>query len=467
MFKFTLIMSMVCISFVQSSSVLSKEMAKFKKQCNQNLLKGYGLKGLKFPKKMTLAMCPSVKKSCCKPEDQLTMYANWVHSKERYAVEMRFKELKTVFGKTLSLVQSAMKLAKSINKKLSCKLLSNCKLLAKKILMFEMDQTGVEIMKAFGKMDKYMKTVYSGFYCSLCNHKNHLLYDITDNAVYYSQNFCRSTVEHMLIPALYMNVHFKYVIKAVTRFVTSCDFKGMFTRDVPIPPQYLFDIDEKMEKSLLECRNSRNKPDWFVECEPLCSAVNLYEFSPMLVPDVEPLVAYNKFLDKKLKAINNEARLKVISAAGGTKKGKATKKKDEKKKKKKKTKKVRILAAAAGGKGKGKAKGKKSTKKKGKKKKKKTRKVFFTAKASFITKKTIYEYSTIGMNMFEIGENSLVNDAMFNQVKNQIALKKMRKKGLAGGLFHREIKKSALFIFDSRLSSLIALVLMVLYFKTE
>ena len=461
MFKFVLIMSVTCISLVQTGSVLSKEMAKFKKQCNQSLVKGYGMKGLKFPKKMTMAMCPGIKKSCCKLEDQMTMYANWVHSKERYSVEMRFKELKTVFGKTLSLVQSAMKLAKSINKKLSCKLLSNCKLLAKKILMFEMDQTGVEIMKAFGKMDKYMKKVYSGFYCSICDHKNHLLYDITDNAVYYSQNFCRSTVEHMLIPALYMNIHFKYVIKAVTRFVTSCDFKGMFTRDVPIPPQYLFDIDEKIEKSLIECRNSRNKPDWFVECEPLCSAVNLYEFSPMLVPDVEPLVAYNKFLDKKLKAINNEARLKVISAAGGTKKGKDTKKKDDKKKKKKKTKKTRILAAAAGGKG-GKD-AKKKTKKKGKKKKKKTRKVFFTAKASFINKKTIYEYAVFGMDMFEIGENSLVNDAMFNQVKNAIALKKMRKKGMAGGLFHREIKKSGLFKGVARWSALLVGLLVLLF----
>jgi hypothetical protein len=452
---------MISFSYINANDVLSKEMAKFKKQCNQNLVKGYGMKGLKFPKKMTMSMCPSVTKSCCKLEDQMTMYANWVHSKEKYSVEMRFKELKTVFGKTLKLVQDTMKLAKSINKKLSCKLLSNCKLLAKKILMFEMDQTGVEIMKQFGKMEKYMTTVYSSFYCSICDHKNHLMYDITDNAVYYSQNFCRSTVEHMLIPVLYMNVHFKYIISAVTRFVTSCDFKGMFTRDVPIPPQYLFPIDEKIEKSLLECRNSRNKPDWFVECEPLCSGVSLSEFSPMLVPEVTPLIAYNKFLEKKLKGINNEARLKVISAAGGTKKGKAKKKV---KKKKKKTKKTRILAAAAAGKGKGKAAAKGKAKK-GAKKKKKTRKVYFTAKATFINKKTIYEYNTNGMDLYKIGENSLINDAMFNQVKNAVALKKMRRKGLAGGLFHREIKNSGMFKFDSRISGLIGSILLILLMK--
>jgi hypothetical protein len=460
MFKFVLIISLISFSFVNAGDVLSKEMAKFIKQCNQNLVKGYGMKGLKFPKKMQLAMCPLVTKSCCQLEDQMTMYANWVHSKEKYSVELRFKELKVTFGKTLKLVQDTMKLAKSINKKLSCKLLSNCKLLAKKILMFEMDQTGNEIMKAFSKMDKYMKTVYSSLYCSVCDHKNHLLFDITDNAVYYSQNFCRSTVEHMLIPALYMNVHFKYVMSAVTRFVTSCDFKGMFTRDVPIPPQYLFPIDEKMEKSLLECRNSRNKPDWFVECEPLCSAVNLSEFSSMLVPEIEPLVAYNKFLEAKLKGINNEARLKVISAAGGTKKGKVQKKD---KKKKKKTKKVRILEAA-------KKDAKKDGKKKatkGKKKKKKTRKIYFTAKTTFISKKTTYEYNTNGLDLYEIGKNSLINDAMFNQVKNAVALKKMKKKGMAGGLFHREIKKSGLFQFDAIKTALCGLITLALFMKKE
>ena len=295
--------------------------------------------------------------------------------------------------------------------------------------MFEMDQTGVEIMKAFTKMEKYMTKVYSFLYCGVCDHKNHLLFDVTDNSIYYSQNFCRSTVEHILIPVLYMNVHFKYIIQAVTRFVSSCDFKGMFTRDVVIPPTLLFPVDEKIEKSLLECRNNRNKPDWFVECEPMCSEVKLTDFSTMLAPDVEPIIAYNKFLDKKLKAINNEARLKVISASGGTKKGA---KKEVKKEKKKKVKKTRILSAkppankeeAKKENEKNESKAKKDAKKNSAKKKKKTRKIYFTAKGTYINSKTVIEYAKYGMNLEEIGKNTVVNAAMFNQVKSAIALKK-------------------------------------------
>jgi hypothetical protein len=284
------------------------------------------------------------------------------------------------------------------------------------------------------------------------------MFDITDNAVYYSQNFCRETVEHMLIPALYMNIHFRYAVQAVTRFVTACDFKGMFTRDVPIPTEYLFPVDEKIEKELLECRNSRNKPDWFVECEPVCSAVSLAEYSSLLVPDVAPIIKLNRFLEAKLKGINNEARLKVISAAGGTKKGK---KKEVKKKKKKKVKKLRVLEAKAPAK-------KDAKKKKSKKKKKKTRKVFFTAKAPLVTKKTVIEYSPNGMDLYKIGKNSLINDGMFNQVKNMVALKKMKTKGLASaGILKRDIKNSGLFISESRFSSFFTFVALLLVLKAN
>ena len=467
MFKIFLLSCIILANFTHASSILSKEMAKFKKQCNQKLVTGYGMKGLKYPKKTTLAMCPLITKSCCSIEDQQTMYANWVHSKEKLGVETRFKTLTVAFGKTIDLVKQTMKLAKSISHKLNYKLLANCKLLAKKILMFEMDQTGAEIMKAFAKMEKYMTKVYSFMYCAVCDHSNHLLFDVTDNSIYYSQNFCRSTVEHILVPVIYMNVHFKYIIQAVTRFVSSCDFKGMFTRDVVIPPTLLFPVDEKIEKSLLECRNNRNKPDWFVECEPMCSEVKLTDFSNMLAPDVEPIIAYNKFLDKKLKAINNEARLKVISAAGGTKK-KGVEKKDKKKKKVKKT---RILTAKAPANKdeakKANDKNEAAAKKKAAKKpkKKKSRKIYFTAKGTYINSKTVIEYAKYGMNLEEIGKNSLINQAMFNQVKSAIALKKMKKKGLAGGLFHRKIKKSGLFGFESKLASLLTAVAMILLIK--
>ena len=423
------------LGVLAASDILGPKTAKFIKKCNTDLVKGYGFRGVKKPIRKILPMCPMIKKSCCRVQDQLTMYANWVHSKEKLEIESRFGLISSVFGKLMKLFVQTSQLSKKIVKKLEGKLISNCKLLAKKILLFEIDTTHNEIMKSFKKMEKFFVKSYSGFYCAICDHKNHLMFDADDPTVFYSINFCREIVEHALIPVMYMNVHFKNMMSVVTRFVTSCDFKGTFTRDVPIKPINVFPVDEKVSKSLHECRDNRNKPAWFVECEPLCREFKLTKFSKIIAPSVARLTKYNKFLSGELKRINNEARLKVISGAGGTKKLKAMKKK-----KTKKAKRVRILAAKKGG------KGKKGGKKK--KKKKKRENIFFTAKKAYVTSKTKIDFIKSGLNFYKIGKSSVINIGIFNQVKSAIGLKKMNMVKAKGGMFgssmlNRSLGKSA------------------------
>lgn len=404
------------LGVLTGSSILGPKTAKFIKNCNTDLVKGYGFRGVKKPIRKTLNMCPMIKKSCCRVQDQLTMYANWIHSKEKLEIESRFGLISKVFGKLMKLMVQTSKLSKKIVKKLEGKLLSNCKLLAKKILLFEIDATHNEIMKTFKKMEKFFVKSYSGFYCAICDHKNHLMVDMDDPTVFYSINFCREIVEHALIPVMYMNVHFKNMMSVVTRFVSSCDFKGTFTRDVPIKSINVFPVDEKVSKSLHECRDNRNKPAWFVECEPLCREFKLTKFSKIIAPSVARLAKYNKFLEGELKRINNEARLKVISGAGGTKK--------LKKKKTKKAKRERILAA------------KKDAKKKKKgPKKKKRENIYFTAKKPLITDKTKIDFIKSGLNFYKIGKSCVINIGIFNQVKNAIGLKKMNMVKAKGGMF--------------------------------
>lgn len=423
--KFILLLGLLGV--LNAHDVLGPKTAVFVKKCNLQLVKGYGFRGEKKPIPRTLPMCPKIKKSCCKVADQLTIYANWIHSKEKLSVQSRFGILTKVFDKLICLVEKVAKLAKKIVKKLEGKLLSNCKLLAKKILLFEIEATKTEIVRSFRKMEKFFVRSYGGFYCAICDHKNHLLFDMDDSAVFYSINFCRETVEHALIPVLYMNIHFKHMMTVVTRFVTSCDFKGTFTRDVPIKPIHVFPVNEKIAKSLLECRNNRNKPAWFVECEPLCREVKLTKFSQILAPTVGRMVKYNKFLDGELKRINNEARLKVISGAGGTKKLK-------KKKKKKATKRLRMLSSNPGNK-------KKTKKKKGKRKPEKP--IFFTSKGGVITSKTKIDFIKGGLNLADTGKCSVINKAIFNQIKMSIGMKRLGKvKAMAYGLV---TKKSGLF----------------------
>lgn len=60
-------------------------------KCNIKLVEDLGLKGQENATEVELAMCPTVKKSCCLVEDQLTMFDLWVTGKGKAHLENRFK----------------------------------------------------------------------------------------------------------------------------------------------------------------------------------------------------------------------------------------------------------------------------------------------------------------------------------------------------------------------------------------
>ena len=447
---------------------------KYLTECNQHLVRGYGLQGLKKPVRMELSMCPTVVHSCCSKRDQLTIFANWIHSMERGEVLSRLELNKRIYKRTLDLMVRTTKLARKIAHKLRERPISNCGLLAKKINLFQIDGSEKIILKAFDQMNHFMIKSYDGFYCAICDHRYHTYFDMDDPIVHYGTNFCRDTIENTLIPALYMNVNFPKMINAMTRFVTSCDFKGTFTRDIPIPPQFQFEVIPKVAKSLHECRESRNKRQWFVECEPLCREMSLYKLSPILVPHIDKLAKYNTHLEAQLKRINNESRLKVISSIGGIKK---TLKKAKKKKSKKDARRARILTAAKPAPVPEKKKkknlsesDKKRQKKREKKKKEKTRKqlykerglIFFTQRAhAFVQQNTKYEFMKVGgMNLFSVGKSTRITDAVFSQVKTSITLEKLGYERAAS--YGIKAKKSGILSKASQISD--SLVLLGLLF---
>lgn len=46
-------------------------------------------------------MCPSIKKSCCRKEDQEVIYTNWIEGQEEENVNKRFEENSEIYKKLL------------------------------------------------------------------------------------------------------------------------------------------------------------------------------------------------------------------------------------------------------------------------------------------------------------------------------------------------------------------------------
>lgn len=132
--------------------------------------------------------------------------------------------------------------------------MSNCKILSSRVLNFNMNSLYSVIRKNLKKTEDFFYETYKGFYCSICNFENQKFFNTQDKVVTYSEKFCRDIVEHNLPNLLFFHVHFNRYANLVNKFLYSCDFKGDFSAENPIPRMELFLEDPSISGPLLKCK---------------------------------------------------------------------------------------------------------------------------------------------------------------------------------------------------------------------
>ncbi len=127
-----------------------------------------------------------------------------------------------------------------------------------------MKEIAPKLKDAVKNMHEFFAESYKGIYCTMCNSPNHMNFNVKGNKVVFSQKFCRDIVANTLHVLLYFDMHFLKFIDLVTRFVTSCNAKGVF-KDEPISTDIT--LGASKHASLLEtCKEYRNDPTWFSAC---------------------------------------------------------------------------------------------------------------------------------------------------------------------------------------------------------
>lgn len=278
----------------------------WKTTCNMELLHSYGMHGLNKPQQIVLEMCPNVRSSCCKKSDQLEIYANWIHAKEEVMIKKHYRELTDDYSNLFEELIDTHNHARDIIKKLSVKRVANCKLIAQRILSFEVEEILAQIKVNLRKMEDFFVASYQGFYCSICNHDNHKFIDLDKGVVNFSEKFCRDIVENTLPVAVFWHEDVVRYLNLVSKFLLSCDYKGDYLANVFIPKEHIFAEDEVVAKHLANCRDYRNKKSWFAYCEDLCHEFHVARYAPFFEPHREQIVEYTKFLKTKLAKIKSE-----------------------------------------------------------------------------------------------------------------------------------------------------------------
>lgn len=280
----------------------------FKNTCFRPLVETYSLEGIDKPEELGMKMCNSIRRTCCQVKDQETIYTNWIHGKEEANIQDRYNNNSKVYGELIQQLKQVAGYATDV-KGVIVKKISNCKLLAERILNFEVNQVEVQVLKNLEEMKKFFVTSYKGFYCAICNHDNHRFFKKDAQTIVFSEKFCRDIVEKTLPSLLIFHVDIIKLLNLVTKFVTSCDIKGEYNLESTFPKDLIFGQSKEVVNSLRSCRDNRNKKEWFSYCKEVCMNFQLVQYPKYFEPNVPEIAKYNIFLKAENKRIAAEKAL--------------------------------------------------------------------------------------------------------------------------------------------------------------
>ena len=267
-------------------------------KCNTGFMRSFGLKGIKHSQFGAVEMCAGVKNSCCTKEDQMIMYGNWIAGKQEEKITHRYKTLNTVYDSLLSQLKIVHEFAKKVEDLTRLKKFSNCKFLANRITSYRLPTIDSALRQSLAEMESFFTNAYKGVYCTLCNADNHKYIREKKVSIVLNENMCRSMTKITLSPMLYFHVHMNKYINLVTKFMLSCDFRGEYELDKVMPKELLFVSDEKIKKSLSECKLYRNTKQWLVYCKDICEQFQIGKFSHFFEPSRIKVAKYVVYIKR-------------------------------------------------------------------------------------------------------------------------------------------------------------------------
>lgn len=429
-------------------------------ECNQDLLISYGLDGYQYPIKADLDMCPTVEKSCCKQSDQLTIYSNWAHGKEEENLHKRFKYHYKVYAHLMNSLIKVFPVAKMVQSKLKDKNVSNCKVLARKILHFEIKEIAPKLKEAVRTMHEFFFDSYKGMYCMLCDGFTHQYFNLKRRTITFSERFCRDITANTLHVMLYFHLHFTKFLNLVGTFLSTCDNRGRFNDKAALSPVYIFHTSAKARNEIEKCKTFRNDPNWFKMCEPLCRNFKLTKFSPFFQPHLKKYRMYSEFLAARIRHIKvmeaNDPLNQPAPPIGRLLENQSKMSIDDRK--------LSAAKPAAKAPAKKKKKGKPSLVERLKLEEKKWKKLgIFRSALNAIIPITLFKskFDEPGIELYEFGRASLIDDARYKAVKTAVSKakgKKVHKR--TSGLFNINVS-----VFSSQIAVLIGLVLFFAKFE--
>ena len=266
--------------------------------CSPGLGNAYGLNGYINP--ITLPspgfmFCPDISSTCCSADDAASAFATLQGGLK--ALKQQFSVYRTIVSDFIDQLIIARNIAYRVNNRLAKVKFANCKVLASKTILYDIDTVGPQVLQSIDEMYKTMLFSYKGFYCEICDAaKNKFIFN-DDSFVVIHKDQCRQIVQGAVKPLYYLKLLFVNFANIVSKFLTNCDAKGTFFDDVLVPQFILTGTQE--DKIVERCWNERNSPKWLEDCKEFCDKWNMVTLSDFFKPFARKLIILTDFYKKR------------------------------------------------------------------------------------------------------------------------------------------------------------------------
>ena len=301
-------------------------------KCKRHLLSTYGLHGFHHAEEMQLDMCGGITHSCCTVPDQLVIYDNWIGAEEGKQLKERLDFHFKIYSEIILELEKAVPIASGILSATQPRVVSNCKLLSRRVLEYNINMIGPKVKEAARAMHAFFMDTYKGVYCSMCNGDYQKFFHVEKKTVTISPQFCRNIVSSSLHVLTYYHVHLKRLSNLVSIMLTSCDQKGVFDPQISVPVNLNFVVDDRDQREFKDCLKFKDDPKWMAYCGSICEDFHLTRYSTRFQPDLEKYKKLTKFLRTKFDKFLPEEKKETKKVA------EAEKKQEEKEKAKEETK---------------------------------------------------------------------------------------------------------------------------------
>ena len=285
--------------------------------CPLELIKSLGMEGLEKGAPFKLDMCPNIKNSCCKISDQEIIYKNWIEGKEKSNLEERFQFHEKVYNNFLNHLEEIFLRATTLVEKLNIIEISDCKAISNRISHFKFPEIFTILKKSLKQMHNFFDISSSGIYCSICDADLSQYFDLKNKEIKLEEKFCREIISNSLHPLIYFHSHLPIVVNLISSFLVNCDNDGVFL-DKVVPSEFLFHKPEETSKILQDCKTSRNDSNWLEKCLPICKNFEVTRFSNFFQPNLEEFKKYTVFLTDNIKRLEKEAEKEDVITDEGT-----------------------------------------------------------------------------------------------------------------------------------------------------